>query len=455
MNLDDFIEEKEDNTPTKTIRILVWPNITFSKDLTKDSYIQVIKNMITELNKIRDDLYFYLILPKYLECLDFPNTSQHFTEFPTYPPTMRSHFDVEWFRKWASHDLDFDLVFSHLPEHTHQVKNTLYNVTHHTPPVFGYCHWFDFDSITAWQCGCFNQNMLGILEMDRCYINTQAQKDLVLEQAQKTFNTDIVGKLDKILTVQHLGVKRDDIVDSSVVEQPREKIIVFNHRPDTYKNYDHFVTLMRKLREVRQDFSVWVPLLNGQVPEPWFSNEKFGKEGYYKKLQECWVGFSPKQLYGGWSVSTTDGLMNGVPYIMYDAPYYHELNKTADFFETDERALELLNQYLNDGYRRNSAAYEGITHLNSSLIYEDEMEKMSEYITELAGRNSTHKFSDATHKMADFIRTNGTVSKKELFKHMNWGRGIKFTSYRKKLLTHPNIYDNMQQYPEYKWRVLK
>ena len=83
------------------------------------------------------------------------------------------------------------------------------------------------------------------------------------------------------------------------------------------------------------------------------------------------------------------------------------------------------------------------------------MEKMSEYITELAGRNSTHKFSDATDKMADFIRTNGTVSKKELFKHMNWGRGIKFTSYRKKLLTHPNIYDNMQQYPEYKWRVLK
>ena len=30
----------------KTIRILVYPNITFQEDLEKDSYIQVIKNQI-------------------------------------------------------------------------------------------------------------------------------------------------------------------------------------------------------------------------------------------------------------------------------------------------------------------------------------------------------------------------------------------------------------------------
>ena len=30
----------------KTVRVLVYPNITFSKDLEKDSYIQVIKKQI-------------------------------------------------------------------------------------------------------------------------------------------------------------------------------------------------------------------------------------------------------------------------------------------------------------------------------------------------------------------------------------------------------------------------
>ena len=46
----------------KTIRILVYPNITYLKDLKKDSYIQAIKNQISVLNEIRDDLWFYLIL---------------------------------------------------------------------------------------------------------------------------------------------------------------------------------------------------------------------------------------------------------------------------------------------------------------------------------------------------------------------------------------------------------
>ena len=31
---------------------------------------------------------------------------------------------------------------------------------------------------------------------------------------------------------------------------------------------------------------------------------------------------------------TTDGMMRGVPFIMYDADYYQELNPTADRFKT-------------------------------------------------------------------------------------------------------------------------
>ena len=131
------------------VRILVYPNITFQRDLEKDSYIQVIRNQICLLNDLRNDLWFYLVLPKEVESLRFSNVSQLIYRLPTYLPTMRSHFNVDRFKKLVPHSLDFDLVFSHLPEHTHAIKNTLYNLTHHTPRFFGYCHWFDLKEVVA------------------------------------------------------------------------------------------------------------------------------------------------------------------------------------------------------------------------------------------------------------------------------------------------------------------
>ena len=248
MTLTKFFNETQYE---KTIRILVYPNITYSKDLTKDSYIQVITNMITELNKIRSDLYFYLILPEFLEMLDFPNTHQYIMEYPTYPPTMRSHFDVKRFQEIVGHDIDIDLVFSHLPEHTHAVKNVIGNVTHHSPLYFGYCHWFDFDNVVSWAVPSFNQNILGVLEMEKCYLNTQHQKDLVIDESIKTFSVDKIFKLNTILEVQHLGVKSEDIVEPL---QSTSKTIVFNHRPDAYKDFNNFMKVVTKLREQREDF---------------------------------------------------------------------------------------------------------------------------------------------------------------------------------------------------------
>ena len=104
-----------DYKPQKTLRILVYPNITYAKDLEKDSYIQVIYSMITELNKIRNDLFFYLIMPKHMMMFsEIENTHQFIIRFPSYPQNMRMHFNVKDFdiirhRKW-----DFDLIFSHL-----------------------------------------------------------------------------------------------------------------------------------------------------------------------------------------------------------------------------------------------------------------------------------------------------------------------------------------------------
>ena len=51
MNLNNFIDIK-DNDKEYKYKILVYPNITYQKDLEKDSYVVVLGNIIRELNKV-------------------------------------------------------------------------------------------------------------------------------------------------------------------------------------------------------------------------------------------------------------------------------------------------------------------------------------------------------------------------------------------------------------------
>jgi len=453
MSLSSVINEaKQQNFDTKkVVRILVYPNITFQENLERDSFVQVIKNQIKELNAIRDDLWFYLILTKKLK-LDYDNVTQYIIDLPTYPQTMRSHFDVPLMQKIIKHELDFDLVMSHLPEHTFDLVNVMHNVTHHIPTVFGYCHWFDLKEVVAWPKDSFVKNIMGLLEYERCYLNTQHQKDMVLKQASLTFNDDIIVKLNEILQVQHLGVNRENIADD-INENP-EKIIVFNHRPDTYKNFNGFLKVIDTLREQRQDFKVWIPLweTKDRTREDFVYTTKGDKQWYYNELKRCCVGFSPKQKYGGWSVATTDGMMNGVPYIMYDDTYYKELCPSADFFENDEIATNLLNLFLDDTKYRNEQAVSAKEWISKKLIYQDKMIEMSSYIDSLLAQTKTMGESDTFKKIVEWIREERVLSKSQIMKKLGWGRGIKWTPYRRALMNHPNIYDTFQEHPIYCWK---
>ena len=445
MNLFDIGKETKHQN---TIRVLVYPNVTFQKDLEKDSYIQVIKNQIRLLNEMRDDLWFYLILTEPTPSLQFDNVTQMYIDLPTYPPTMRSHFDVLKLQKMLGRKLDFDLVMTHLPEHAHALKNTLYNVTHHMPLFFGYCHWFDVKDVVAWPKDSFLQNITGLLEYERCYLNTQHQKDLVLNQAKETFNDKTVSKLNDILTVQHLGVNEGDIINE--INETPEKIIVFNHRPDTYKHFKEFIAVMDKLWDIRKDFKVWIPLLE-KPNRDYVVTTKGDKQWYYKQLQKCYVGFSPKQTYGGWSVATTDGMMNGVPYVMYDDTYYHELNPKGDFFENDDIALTLLNNYLDDPQYRNEQAEQALDCIRESLIYKNKMNEMSDYINLLLEQSHQIGESEKFQDICQWVKTAGSISKEELIDKLGWGRGIKWTPYRRALMNHPNIYDVNSSEPKYCW----
>jgi hypothetical protein len=235
------------------------------------------------------------------------------------------------------------------------------------------------------------------------------------------------------------------------IDTQTEKLIVFNHRPAPYKDFPTFLKIVRQLRRERQDFRVWIPLLNTS-PESWIQKETFAdKAGYYAKLRSCRVGLAPKQQYAGWSIAMTDGLMSGCPYITYDADYYQELDPRAERFQTVEDAVRLLHRYLDDVPHRNTHAERARQHALTSLDDTRTMREMSQYITTLMDTMAPRQ-SPRASEIVNLIQHYGRITKRELMTHhLNWGRGIAFTPYRRTLMTHPHIYDLMGPVPTYQW----
>ena len=436
MNIFDFTTDK-DSDKEYPYKILVYPNITFLKDLEKDSYVVVLGNIIRELNKIRDDLFFTIVSPAHINSLEFENTEQIVAPQISYPNSMRMAFpykEVFAGLKWKEND--YDIVYSHLPEHTGNLKNLLYNSTNISPAIIGYTHWTEFKEITnyEYQVG-LAYNIVGLLQMSKCGINTQAQKDLVLKNAKEYFNDDVVSKLDKILEPQYLGWE----IPKYDKQTTDKKIIVYNHRPHTYKNYPWFLEQMDKLWEKRQDFEVWVPLAESRERE-YITNEKFDRVGYFSKLSSCLVGVCCRQKYEGWAISATDGMSVGVPYLFSDDWSYHELADDAGiYYEDGKQFLEKLNTILDDEDVREEYSIKSLERFEESK-WDSAINQFNNMINETTdGLSMLKEDTESYKKVVDFIHKKKSVTKKQILEHLGWGVRISFSGYRNRLRNEPTI----------------
>lgn len=447
MNIFQF-SDVEDNDKEYKYKILVYPNITYLKDLEKDSYVVVLGNIIKELNKIRDDFFFTIISPAHINSLEFENTEQlvirefngkkYYDSFRNYPNSMRMDFpfrEVFDAIKWKEND--YDIIYSHLPEHTGNLKCLLENTTNISPSIIGgYTHWTEFKEVSNYHYNVgLAYNIVGLLEMISCGINTQAQKDLVLKNAKEYFNDDVIKKLDNILVPLYLGWETPEYEKQTT----EKKIIVYNHRPHTYKNYPWFLEQMDKLWEKRKDFEVWVPLAESRERE-YITNEKFDRVGYFSKLSSCRVGVCCRQKYDGWAVSATDGMSVGVPYLFSDDDSYHELAGDLGIYYANEKAfmrkLESLldnddthRTYSNMALKRfeGSKWEKAINHFNDMFNVAIDNAPMLKEDTE------------SYNKIVDFIHKKKSVTKKQILEHLGWGVRISFSGYRNRLRTNPTI----------------
>jgi len=346
-------------------KILVIPNITNSKNLEKDSFVDVIYNHIKGLEKY-GDYFWHIILPDNVKKLNLDNVKQHLAPISGDMINMRVAFPKEIIS--LMNRLDYDAVYSHLPDWFMVARYT-------DKKIVGYTHWWEMKTCNAEDRKNRALNLpaeiLGVLKMDTCFLNTQDQKNRVIDEARLIFNDEIIKQLETKLQVWNLGVRADKIV-SKPLEQ-KEKIIVFNHRAAAYKGYPQFVDLMKEYRERRTDFRVWVPQLVEQPEYSWIDNIKVDKSEYYSKLQQCTVGVQMRQTNYGWSVAATDCMMNGTPMIFQDSLCYHEVDPDGLFFKYKKDLFSMLDSMLDDETFRKQHELRSLQRAHGLSLNEDKM----------------------------------------------------------------------------------
>jgi hypothetical protein len=348
-------------------KVLVIPNITNYSNIEKDSFVDVLFNHVNAL-KNYGEYFWYVIMPKGNVCAKLnmlDNIKQ--IEVPIPGDMMNQRCFPSEELVGVLKNTDYDIIYSHLPDWNvvGRYKKTV------DTKIIGYCHWWEMSHCNgidnrpgkAKELWLPNE-ILGVLQMDTCFINTQDQKNKVIEEAKKWFGDDVLKQLDQKLCVWNLGVIKDKII--SEPNPNKYNIIVFNHRTAGYKNYNKFVGYMEAYKKHRQDFKVWVPQYQKKDKMlPWFDITKLAsKQEYYEKLQLCKVGIQPLQTNYGWSVSATDCMMNGTPMIFHNSDCYREIDPNGMFFNNQKELFELLDKILDDDTYRSERELAALKRAN-------------------------------------------------------------------------------------------
>ena len=460
--LEQFFEDTKDlsSVNKNTYQILCVPNITSQNNLDKDSYVLVMHNVIKELNKIRDDLFFHLPITKFCKQLDFGNTKQYIFKMPSFPNSMRAHYDFyQWNEVLNAKIIEMDIIWSHLPEQTTNIKNHCHNTYSQDIPVIGYSHWIENSEFAPnWKTTFYHNNITGMLQMDKCGLNTQTQIDALLEEATEYYSQKTIDKLRNIMTPLYLGIETNKI--NEFPNFKTDKIIVFNHRTKEYRGWKRFIKIIQELRKQRQDFKVFCSMIDPsgiQILKKTFDDISFfdfdgpdDRDEYIRKLENCRFGF-----HGGsrWAMSSQDGLCKGVPYVFEIGNETGELfgHKMETGFKTTDEAVELFNRMLDDNDWRNKQSQLAINHCGDVHSWGNRILPFNKMIDDAIDKQTSDMIQsgDKKNDIVDFIKTKRMVDTKTMSDYLGWGKQIGFRRYRNYLRSIDGIYTTVINKKEY------
>ncbi len=354
------------------MRVLVIPNYTnfgMAKDINRDSFLLVFKSFLdnTQIGKEWEWILPYPDLnnhPGIINQFEYPNvTLLKMDGLDCFPPKMRVDYPHKVFERIIDkYNGEFNLIWSHLPEWTNEFKVT--RIFNKNQPIIGYCHWWEIKDNGARDDNTFWRNVQGTLKMKVCGVNSQWVKDLVIKRASESFKPHITDKLEKIMQPWYLGC--DSATPTSDYEP---KTIIFNHRKGDYTGWQWFFETMDELWEERKDFKVWTSL--GDLDKPYTKYIGHTDRGVYlNQLSKGHFGVGTFQGYSAWSMSVTDGLSRGVPYLLPNDFCYPEMVGT-DYpllYNGKDEFKQMVVKLLDGDIERPD-----VTHIAESLLWEHQL----------------------------------------------------------------------------------
>jgi glycosyltransferase involved in cell wall biosynthesis len=432
MDINDFLVDKYEHEQYD-YKILVYGNYTYRDNLEADSLVEVLRRVIPYLTK-RWKIHFTILIPEFVKSLDFPNVEQKIYTLPTYVKQMRTHFDsIEFMKHFGWKTNDWDIIYTHLPEHTNQIANSVYNYSNITPKIIGYSHWFELPENAPYPKHMLDASVAGLLNMDECGVNSNWLKQLTIHHAKTNYNDSVIKKLENIIQPHYLGVDR---INARKVSEYDDKTVIFNHRDAGYTGWKWFVKVVDEIWETRQDFKVYTTL--AQIDRPWNKRVKLtGRDEYMDFLAKIKFGVGTFQTYSAWSISTTDGLSVGCPYLLPNNLCYPEMVSVAStpypyLYDGKADFIKRFNEMLD-----NPIEYD-TTELAKNMLWDETISKWFggwDKVFDLKPIGDT----ESLQKIKDFIKDKLFASKKDILEYFNWGVRIVWTNYRNALRNDDNI----------------
>lgn len=426
--------------------VLVYPNITYARNLEADSFVCDLRALLPRLGKALPGYVFTLMLPGRVASLDLPNVKQVDWPLPTYPNAMRCHFDVPRFLQIvdAKHR-SWDLVWSHLPEQTLAIRNAIGNLTDERPPIVGYSHWVEIPELNTLYADTFPAWLAGALQMRSLGVTTGAMKATILSRADVYLSEIALNDLDNIVRPMYLGVE----APPAGVRIPDERdrgLLVWNHRPHSYTGWPSVVEALDELWTRRQDFRVVCSLDDSQVAgKPWgvpsglpAPGTQHYRRAYFELLSRAWAGLPRLNSHWTWPVAIADGMAAGMPYVVPRDFYAGEVFPEDYPFlygGSGKRAgIELvwaLERMLDAPPALHQTAVYASVEAAAGTSWDARVEPFVDQLRDAA--ESTVPAWKST-KYADLKPIAEAGATKRQLKHaMGWGNGIPWTPYRARL----------------------
>ena len=432
------------------IRILIYPFINDLNNPEKDNFLCFLKKLILSLKLAKFDAFWYLIVPKISndklsltkkikKMFRLKNVKQ-ISLLANKNYHIETGLNFSEMKKISWRDYSIDIAMTNLPEQNIYLRKYFSQFTNISPVFISFFNWNDLP-VNFNEADTEIVNLTSFLMIDRCYVNTLTEKDALIEKTVKRFNVNTVRKINeklKVFSYPSLPIESDNYsnFDSSPL-----RIIVFNHKPENERSFPLFCASIEELWMKRKDFRVWVPnYQKRRVPFEWMITDIPNNtvQDYYYGLKRCYIGVAPRQTQANWKISTVDGLLCGLPYILYDSDYYKHLNPNADRYKNRRQLNKHLEFYLDNIDYRNDKAKEALFYVHDNFLFSSVVNEISVDIATLYS-NQKKLISSKAREVSELIKKEKRISQREILRRTGWDTKTKFNQYRSYLLSDKNI----------------